>query len=111
MHEQLAERLGLQARHLQIVEELLDKHVPDRPVWAFGSRTFGHARRYSDLDLAVGGGAQLPIAVRYDLADELEQSMLPIEVDVVDLNDVDNSFRLRIEPDFLLIKPQSELKK
>ncbi len=110
MDEHLAERLGLEARHFQIVEDLLLKHVPDRPVWAFGSRTFGRARRYSDLDLAVGGAAQLPIGVRYDLADELEQSMLPIEVDVVDLNDIDNSFRLRIEPDFLLIKPQSELR-
>ena len=38
-----------------------------------------------------------------------DEPMLPIEVDVVDLHDVDVSFRSRIEPDFLLIKEQGEV--
>ncbi len=108
MDRQLADRLGLEVRHLQIVTDLLHKHVPNRPVWAFGSRAFGRARRYSDLDLAVGGVGKLAIGTRYDLTDELEESMLPIEVDVVDLNDIDDSFRSRIEPDFLLIENRND---
>ena len=98
-------QLGLQRHHLAIVRSILQELVPDRPVWAFGSRTFGRARRYSDLDLAVGGPAQLAVGLRLDLMDAFDRSMLPIEVDVVDLNDVDDSFRSRIRPDFIEIQP------
>ena len=104
MTENLTERLELAPRHLRLVTELLASHVPDRPVWAFGSRTFHKARRYSDLDLAVGGPEALPPGVRMDLADAFDASMLPVEVDVIDLNDVDALFRSRIEPDFILLQ-------
>lgn len=104
MTENLSERLGLAQRHLRLVTELLASHVPDRPVWAFGSRAFQKARRYSDLDLAIGGPGALPVGVRMDLADAFDASVLPVEVDVIDLNDVDSSFRSRIEPDFLLLQ-------
>jgi predicted nucleotidyltransferase len=99
-----AMQLGLEPRHMQIVTDLLAEYVPSRPVWAFGSRTFGRARRYSDLDLAIGGTTPLPVSARFDLSDALDASMLPIEVDVIDLNDVDSSFRQRIAPDLLLIQ-------
>ena len=104
MTENAAERLGLAPKHMRIVSDLLSGYVPDRPVWAFGSRAFGQARRYSDLDLAVGGDLPLPTSTRMNLLDAFDASLLPIEVDVVDLNDVDVSFRERIEPDFVLLK-------
>ena len=104
MHDDLAERLGLAPRHVALVTELLASHVPGRPVWAFGSRAFQRARRFSYLDLAVGGPTPLAAGVRMDLLDAFDDSMLPVEVDVVDLNDVDGTFRSRIEPDFLLIQ-------
>lgn len=105
----LAHQLGLEQRHLQVVLDILNRYAPDHTVYAFGSRAFGQARRYSDLDLAVAGEKPLRAAHRCDLIDAFDESMLPIEVDVVDLNDVDVSFRSRIEPDFLLIKEQGEV--
>lgn len=104
MTETLAERLGLAPRHVHLVTELLASYVPGRPVWAFGSRTSEKSRRYSDLDLAVGGLTPLPAGARMELADAFDASILPVEVDIVDLNDVDATFRSRIEPDFLLIQ-------
>ena len=35
-----------------------------------------------------------------DLADAFEASMLPVEVDTIDLNDVDGMFRSRIDAPF-----------
>ena len=110
MSDDLSERLGLAPRHMRTVTELLASYVPDRPVWAFGSRTFGRARRFSDLDLAIGGSAPLPSGARMDLADAFDASMLPVEVDLIDLNDVDGAFRSRIEPYFLLIQEQGKVK-
>ncbi len=111
MNEMLAERLGLAPRHIRTLTELLAAHVPDRPVWAFGSRSFGRARRFSDLDLAIGGPTPLPSGARMDLADAFDASMLPVEVDVLDLNDIDGAFRSRIEPDFLPVQEQGKVRK
>ena len=45
--------LEIRPDHLKIVEEILEKHLPDREVWAFGSRVNGTAKETSDLDLVV----------------------------------------------------------
>ena len=100
-------RLGLTDEELGIVGRLLSIYVPDRPVWAFGSRAFGRARRRSDLDLAIGGPSPLAAAVRVELKDAFDESDLPIEVDVVDLNDVSQEFRKRIEPDFVSLATEA----
>ena len=50
--------LQLEDRHLAMVREILQRIVPGKPVWAFGSRATGRrAKTFSDLDLAVGGPA------------------------------------------------------
>jgi len=103
---QAPDELGLTAEELGIVRRLLAAHVPGRPVWAFGSRTFGRARRRSDLDLAVGGDAPLLLAERAELNYAFEESDLPIEVDVVDLNEITPEFRKRIEPDFFPLQAE-----
>jgi predicted nucleotidyltransferase len=104
MKREIAEKLALSERHAQMIEDLLRDHIPDRPVWAFGSRTFGRARRYSDLDLAIGGTASMSASLEYDLEEAFDQSLLPIEVDLVDLNDVSDTFRARIEPYFVPVQ-------
>lgn len=76
--------LDLAPRHLEMVLDILKRRVPDREVWAFGSRVTGRARRYSDLDLAVIGEERLPLRLEADLKDDFEESDLPIRVDVVD---------------------------
>ncbi len=84
-----------------IVSSILQLRVPNHPVWAFGSRTNGRARRRSDLDLAIGGDEPLSLATRADLAADFDQSDLPYRVDIVDLADITPEFRWRIEPDFI----------
>ncbi len=104
MKREIADKLALSDRHAQMIEKLLRDHIPDRPVWAFGSRAFGRARRYSDLDLAIGGSGPLSASLEYELEEAFDRSLLPIEVDLVDLNDVSGSFRARIEPYFIPVQ-------
>ena len=49
----MAKTLDITPENLQIVQQILQQHIPHYPVWAFGSRTKGTAKPYSDLDLAV----------------------------------------------------------
>lgn len=104
MRREVADKLALSERHAQMIEKLLHDHIPDRPVWAFGSRTFGRARPYSDLDLAIGGSSPLGASLAYDLEEAFDHSLLPIEVDLTDLNDVSDTFRARIEPYFVPVQ-------
>jgi len=96
--------IDLDPTSLQIVRTILQRHLPDRPVFAFGSRTRGRARRRSDLDLAVGGSEAISIDTIADLKEEFSESDLPIFVDVLDINSVNPGFLERIRPDFVPVR-------
>jgi predicted nucleotidyltransferase len=95
--------LGMKPHEWDQVCEVLQKIVPENRVWAFGSRATGKMlKRYSDLDLAVAGA--LSWRQRTDLTEAFEESLLPIKVDVIELDSVDEDFRQRIEKDFVLVQ-------
>jgi amidophosphoribosyltransferase len=97
--------LDLSHEDRALVLDILHRNIPDRPVYAFGSRTRGNARRRSDLDLAVGGTEALNFSTYVKMKGDFSESDLPIFVDVVDLNGIDKEFRKRIEPDLVPLSP------
>jgi len=52
-----------------IVSTILQRHIPDKTVWAFGSRATRNAKPYSDLDLAIVGDTPLSISLLARLCD------------------------------------------
>ncbi|NDU80023.1 MAG: nucleotidyltransferase domain-containing protein [Ferrovum sp.] len=82
-----------------IVQDILQKHVPQYEVWAFGSRAKWTAKKYSDLDLAVITDKPLTLEVSSHLNDDFSESDLPWKVDVVDWSTTSESFRKIIERD------------
>ncbi|NQU56551.1 MAG: restriction endonuclease subunit S [Rhodospirillales bacterium] len=79
--------------HLEIVQAILRRHVPERKVWAFGSRVTWTAKTYSDLDLVILGDEPLDLGVLASLKEEFSESDLPWKVDVVDWASASESFR------------------
>jgi type I restriction enzyme S subunit len=75
----------------QIVRDILQKHIPQHEVWAFGSRAKGTAKPYSDLDLAVISPLSTVLAAA--LADDFSESDLPWKVDLVDWVTTSDAFR------------------
>lgn len=55
--------IEVKEEHWNIVRNILQKHVPDFAVWAFGSRVRWSAKPYSDLDLAIMTNEPLPLAL------------------------------------------------
>jgi type I restriction enzyme S subunit len=88
---------------LLLLQSILRTHVPDRQVWAFGSRVSGKAKPFSDLDLAIVGKEPLPLDTRAALNEALAQSDLPWKVDVVDWATVSPAFRGIIERDRVVV--------
>jgi len=87
-----------------IVRDLLQKHVPQYEVWAFGSRAKWTAKQYSDLDLVVITGEPLSFSVSGALAEDFSESDLPWKVDVVDWATTSESFRKIIERDKVVVQ-------
>lgn len=100
--------LDLRADHLQIVRDILKKNVPERAVWAFGSRAKWLAKPYSDLDLAIIGDEALSLSVLASLTDDFAESDLPIRVDVVDWATTKEYFRQIIERDKVVVQLANE---
>ena len=76
--------IAMKAEDLQIVQGILHEHIPNREVWAFGSRVKKTHKPFSDLDLAVMGSESLSLAEMADLSYAFSHSNLPFKVDVVD---------------------------
>lgn len=85
--------LDVRPDHLAMVRAILRRHLPDREVWAFGSRAKGTARGISDLDLCVIGETPLPYEISARLRYDFSESDIPYTVDVVDWATTSESFR------------------
>jgi predicted nucleotidyltransferase len=68
--------IDVEPEHLRIVLDILRRLAPQDPVWAFGSRAVGKAKRYSDLDLAIMTDTPLSLARRSALAEAFSDSDL-----------------------------------
>jgi predicted nucleotidyltransferase len=97
-------RLELSPGELEIVRGILGRHVPEREVWAFGSRVRGRAKPYSDLDLAVLGEQPLGLSLRAELAEEFSESDLPFKVDLVDWATTSERFRQIIRREYVVLR-------
>jgi len=96
--------LDVRPDHLKIVLNILNKYVPDREVWAFGSRATGNARETSDLDLVIIGETPLDFETLAALRDAFSESRIPYKVDVVDWATISETFREIIWKDKVVIQ-------
>jgi uncharacterized protein len=67
----------------RMVFDALGEH--DAGVWLFGSCARGDARQHSDIDIAILPRDELPSGFFSDLAEIVEESSIPYDVDIVDL--------------------------
>lgn len=89
---------------LATVRRLLAAHVPECEVRAFGSRVTGKPKPYSDLDLVLIGPARLPLGRLAAVREALQDSELPIRVDVLDWHAIPESFRQIIAAGFEVLQ-------
>ena len=96
--------IDLSPQHLQTVRAILDRHVPNCEVRAFGSRTNGSAKNYSDLDLAVVAPTKLNPETLRQLKEAFEESDLPFRVDVLDWYGTSPEFQKVIERQYEVVQ-------
>ncbi len=68
-------------------------------MFLFGSRTSPHHHPYSDIDIGLDGTKRVALSVMAQIVNALEESDLPVSVDVVDFS--------RVTPEFAHIARQN----
>ena len=104
----MTDRLDLPRRYRERLQELLKDHVPDAEVWAYGSRVNGESHEASDLDLVIRGPALEPLGAEFlNLVEALENSSIPILVEVLDWARLPESFHREIQRDYVVVQRQA----
>lgn len=95
---------GLEERHRKILDELLIAPLKKAgySLWVFGSRARGDHQKFSDLDVLVGGKPSQSLISQ--VRESLEESSLPIKVDLVLENELAESYRANVLRDRKEIK-------
>ena len=80
---------------VNIVKEIVLKKVPlhDYTVFLFGSRATGNNHPMSDIDVGVWGDKPLSIILKLELEHELEESIVPYKIDLIDFFKVNKEFK------------------
>lgn len=75
---------------------IIRRHLPDVKLYLFGSRARSNYQQGADIDIALDGGGPLNRMVMAKINADIEESTIPIVVDVVDFYRVSDSMREEI---------------
>jgi len=75
----------------------------DSKVWIFGSRATGRFRKFSDIDVLFETSKPLPVAFLSQIKEKLEESNLPIKVDIVETIHLAESYAEQILKDRIAV--------
>lgn len=96
--------IDIRPEHWQMVQSILQKHLPHYEVWAFGSRAKWTAKKHSDLDLCIKTEQPLSFKVLALLEEDFSESDLPWMVDIVDWSTTSAAFREIIAKDKVVVQ-------
>ena len=101
-----AQFIDLDKGQLGLLESIIKSHIPDKTVWAYGSRVAWKAGEASDLDLAVFGCSSTEI---FDLKEAFEESDLLMSVDVMNWETIPEKFKENIRKKHVVLQEKQEL--
>ncbi len=99
--------IDLDRDQLGLLEKIIKRHIPDKTVWAYGSRVTWKADERSDLDLTVFGCSSRELG---ELKEALEESNLLVSVDVMDWERIPDNFKENIKKKYVVLQEKSEFK-
>jgi predicted nucleotidyltransferase len=96
MSDQSSSKERLEKYKIMLLD-IVHKHIPDCSVYLFGSRARGSTLEGADMDVALDAGSPISFNVLVDISSDLEESNIPLFVDIVDMHNVSIEMRKEIE--------------
>lgn len=94
--------IDLEEKYIKFIKNVVSNHLTEYRIFMFGSRVKGTAKKYSDVDIAINS-KNLTDKTKLLIEADLENSTIPYEVDVVDLNTISENFKKNIVNDLVEI--------
>lgn len=95
--------IDLEPKYIEFIKSTINQELKNYKLYIFGSRAKNKAKQYSDIDIAIDS-AELTDKIKSKLEFLFENSTIPYEIDIVDLNNITQSFKELIEDDLVEIK-------
>jgi predicted nucleotidyltransferase len=94
----------MQEEYKKKLIDLIEKRLPECTIILYGSRARDDARTGSDIDLALDCGKEVDRAIIIDLLEDIENSVVPYKIDLVDLHTIKGDLGKEIERDGVIWK-------
>ena len=98
--------IDLEPDQLELLEQILKRHIPNKTVWAYGSRVTWKANERSDLDLVVFDCNSMDTG---PLREALEESNLLVSVDVMKWESIPENFKKNIREKYVVLQEKIKL--
>ncbi|MEO6882394.1 MAG: nucleotidyltransferase domain-containing protein [Bacteroidia bacterium] len=87
--------MNTETKYLNIAKKIILNHIEKNnyAVFLFGSRANGSANRTSDIDVGIIGKNIFPLLLKAKMKEELEESIIPYHVDIIDFLEVSEDFK------------------
>jgi predicted nucleotidyltransferase len=82
-----------------ILLDIIEKYLVDCTVLLFGSRARGTNQEGADIDIAIDIGSSIAHSVMTKIRSDIEESNIPVCVDVVDVHSASERIKERIKKD------------
>ncbi len=101
------QRIDLAPKQLGLLKKIIKQHIPNKTVWAYGSRVTWRANEVSDIDLTVFDCTHSQID---ELKETLVESNLLISVDVMSWKEIPDNFKMNIKKQYVVLQEKKKLK-
>ena len=91
-------------RYKNTLIEIIHKRLPDCKVYLFGSRARGTNQTGADIDLALDSKYKIDISIFYKIQDDIEETTIPLTIDLVDLNSASDVLKNEVKKEGVLWK-------
>lgn len=88
--------LNLNPKYADMIKKILQQHIPNATVWAYGSRVKNQSHEGSDLDLVIRYGDVSPQQLS-TVREAFSDSNIPILIDLLDWKNIPEPFQVEIE--------------
>ncbi len=84
---------NINPKYKQEILKAIAYHLPDAKVILFGSRARGTNREGADVDIALDNGKSIPLGEKARMRVTLENTTIPLLVDIVDMHTIPEELR------------------
>ena len=89
-------------KYKQTIIGIIHQRFPNCKIYIFGSRSRKTNREGADIDIALDCGKKISLFDLLTIKDEIEETTLPVFVDIIDIQSVSDDFKKEISKDMIL---------